>query len=126
MKSIAKHFRLGNWVNYNISSFNKDGQVDAITKNRISIDGVISKHMEYRPILLTELWLIRFGFTRCDCSQKIYFNKTSENYSINCENNKFELCIKKYYDDSEIHLFDLKFVHQLQNIYFDLIGIDLY
>lgn len=126
MKSISKHFRIGNWVNYDISDFNRDGQVDGITKNKLSIEGIISKHMEYRPILLTEVWLIRFGFTLENCTQRVYFNKAIEHYSINCQNNKFELNIRSYYDDSETNLFDLKYVHELQNIYFDLCGIDLY
>ena len=70
------------------------------------------------PIPLTEEWLLKFGFVS-NPYQDIYYIKNGDNsfvIDINKTRGKLELFWK--------HI-DLKYVHQLQNLYFALTGEEL-
>ncbi len=68
-----------------------------------------------KPIPLTEEWLLRFGFE--------WYGRitgwTINEHSINEKNGCFEFCINKEFS------VELKYVHQLQNLYFALTGEEL-
>jgi hypothetical protein len=67
-----------------------------------------------KPITLNEDWLIDFGFyqVELDNGEKYYQNYR---FRLNCNYNGF------YYSRN----LDVKYVHQLQNLYFALIGVEL-
>ena len=69
------------------------------------------------PIPLTEEWLLRFEFeiNKTYCSKKI--NKTNE-FDIMIFDDGWLLC------DCDIHC-KIKYVHQLQNVWFSLTGEEL-
>ena len=101
--------------------------VESIFNNKLEIsvpngktDGTINKRWfimdsyNFRPILLTEEWFLKFGFDKGsdiigDC---FYIElKNNDDFIIHIENDKMFL----FDDDLEI-----KHVHQLQNLYFAL------
>jgi hypothetical protein len=78
----------------------------------------------YEPIPLTEEWLLRFGFVECldnyilDISQRIslvYFDRNECQFSI----------IQDVNNEIALKFGAVKYVHQLQNLYFALTGEEL-
>lgn len=65
----------------------------------------------YKPIPLTEEWLLKFGFE----NQLVEF--VLDNFYLKRTKNHFE-----YYCNNRA---EIKYVHQLQNLYFALIGKEL-
>jgi hypothetical protein len=105
----AEELRIGNYLlhdGYFIKSYSVDGFINII-KN---ID-------KYEPIPLTEEWLARFGFTRYYEKSNSFVNRTHSNFMV-----------LEYYEDTCFFTgdegvnmsTDLKYVHQLQNLYFAL------
>ena len=67
-----------------------------------------------KPIPLTEEWLIKFGFEKLECWDDMYYFKIGD-FQV------YEYNVSGYeYDD-----FNIKHVHQLQNLYFALTGEEL-
>ena len=71
----------------------------------------------YAPILLTEEWLLKFNIKQdewfCDNSYKLSHNKLFENYDVSvCNVNKNNI----------VCFADVKYVHELQNLFFALTG----
>lgn len=106
----ANELRLGNLIK------EKGGEIFPIPSGEY-IDDSTMKY--YKPICLTEKWLLKLGFQ--------------------CEYHKKTECWKKYYNRITIihfyedghnmfngsHYDSLKYVHQLQNLYFVLVGSEL-
>jgi hypothetical protein len=109
-----------------------------------------SKPHEYEPIELTEEWLLKFGFELNKSVQnngafqyiyKTYEKKITEDLSFSYAyvteiykgkgQNYNSLAFGQYYFDNwnasdKLHLnYELKYVHQLQNLYFALTGEEL-
>lgn len=102
--------RIGNWY----LSFGVDlKQVEKLTKGKVLID--------FYPIPLTEDWLLKFGFTFTDEKDGL-----AKNYVIiylpDNENKSFTFI---YEFDFMPRITEVKFVHQLQNLYFALAGEEL-
>jgi len=116
----ARELRIGNWVE--APCF---GIVNSIQKT-LTISDI--QHCQkfpdrYKPIPLTEEWLLKFGVND--------FGKaaTDINFvSYHKGNNKFYYAIAYYYgEDGYVYTNDIeiKYVHQLQNLYFALTGTEL-
>lgn len=102
----ASEFRLGNFIL-------KNGQVLKVNIARlkeIMEDGLNKK--EYEPIPLTEEWLLKFGFYHY--SGAIY---SKNHYYLVLEGFNFMY--------GQTVLTKIKYVHQLQNLYFALTGEEL-
>ena len=94
----------------------------------------------YKPIPLTEEWIEKFGFELFDYeelehedfpnffykSYKIYPRETKRYYYeiTNTPDDKFDFVIKVEFAD-EILISSIKYVHQLQNLYFALTNKEL-
>lgn len=87
---------------------------------------------KYTPIPLTEEWLVDFGFSPTTCSDKPnwsdnYHDLTYYNLELN-EDKYYDLSLLSSYIENEyiyVELFPysnpkVKFVHELQNLYFVL------
>ncbi|OPC44634.1 hypothetical protein [Elizabethkingia anophelis] len=109
----AKELRIGNYVNHN-------GFVPVI------IDAVDIIHCQqhpeaYKPIELTEEWLLNFGFDNTETGWEIIYRK------------RFKLSVILFKQFASVGmagpfgLFEvkLKYVHQLQNLFFSLTGEEL-
>lgn len=131
----ASELRLGNLVWFQIT-----GETVKINGNDIA-DLANSMDSEiFQPIPITEEWLVKFGFENIDT----YYNeKQPYKYPIllvyNKEPNMYELTITRtpsMYADKGVETFIfspddkgknvfIRYVHQLQNLYFALTGNEL-
>ena len=117
----AKELRIGNWINVTFSSIVKQQVVDCMC------DSVNTKCHEslpfdfIEPIPLTEEWLLKFGF--------IKRNEYEFDFWQNSMWKLKEYKKKKYYIlfhcSDEVDCTLIKYVHQLQNLYFALTGEEL-
>jgi hypothetical protein len=100
MKLEAKDLRIGNLV-----------CIHSI-KLQMCIEDFNFREDFFKPIPLTEEWLVRFGFEKSAFNENVYSNK-----SIILDKRKLGwlLC-----DNSIDNLKHIKHVHQLQNLYFAL------
>ncbi len=106
----ANELRIGNWVKHNVSG--NFFQFTSYNFNDLCI--VLSSNPPkdlIEPIPLTDEWLVKFGFDkRFDVYQNhlLLFNSELKNWSW-----------------SGIYIREIKYVHELQNLYFILTGEEL-
>jgi len=127
----AKDLRIGNAVHYKHTGVN-----NVVKKYLCKLDGEDIEAMAERvgylklhePIKLTDNWLERFGFEKCNGVWRI---KLGEDLYLrgHIANNAFNCCIDGSTCDIEsrvsIKICKYKYVHQLQNLYFALTGEEL-
>jgi hypothetical protein len=115
----AEELRIGNLVLIPYNKSNKQEGFYEATISKIGEFGSYIKPEDYEPILLTEEWLLKFGFEWKQIKDlSSYTLPKLELYHYSSNNNKifFE------YADGEV---ELKYVHQLQNLYWVLCGEEL-
>jgi hypothetical protein len=123
----AKELRLGNYV---LSSYNNDRtsivtgiceahiEVQFLERAENMVNGQICYPSKLNPIPLTEEWLSKIGF------EYNYF----EGYSYYLEIIKHKFGITYVIESNSFYCnlgIDIKYVHQVQNIYFSLTGKEL-
>lgn len=79
-----------------------------------------SKNFHFKPIPLTEEWLLKFGLKKTEYKSQIIYDSGLQNstYIIIDENNSSYFMWGAY-------LTSIKYVHELQNLYFALTGSEL-
>tara|TARA_R110000850_G_scaffold27360_2_gene77375 strand:- start:54 stop:419 length:366 start_codon:yes stop_codon:yes gene_type:complete len=115
----AKELRIGNWIKYNFKMQGwNDVQVCANDfHNGFRDDKFVS--MNYKPIPLTEEWLLKFGF------EKPYFSWMCDKFHLT-EWDEYPLhWIVSFNKNNAVIVLKLKHVHQLQNLYFALTNEEL-
>lgn len=114
----ANELRIGNIVGYKGTS--EIAFVELIHKNHFDCRdefGEFTPNAKYEPIPLTEEWLLKFGFKRIEVEgYPVFLNKI--------------FAIEFYEEESDvlfenISIAQIKYVHQLQNLYFALTGEEL-
>jgi hypothetical protein len=101
----AQELRIGNYL-----------KKDVVVKiDARSIFDIWEETKEYQPILLTEEWLLRFGFVSNPYQDRY------ENKSIHVQCNKTRGVTELWIENMP----HIKYVHQLQNLYFALTGEEL-
>ena len=122
----AKELRLGNFLQHGSSIV----KVSAIHNDKLFIE---VKPLKYtlkfddttyhsEPIKLTEEWFLKFGATK-----EIYEDDESDYYLV-IRHDKFSIFYESdncIYCDIAEEVFKLEYVHQLQNLYFALTGVEL-
>ena len=119
----AKHLRIGNYVMW----------VDDLFKVEI-IDSYCATNKD--PIPLTEEWLFKFGFTNYEWCTDCAFIKFNYNHiMLRYYNNKWHCTKVKVTKDNDGHKMSngkdivkkglIKHVHELQNLYYALTGVEL-
>ncbi len=98
----------------NISQIREDG-IFWIKTIEPKID---SKSFHFKPIPLTEEWLLKFGFVQSQDIDTIFGLKLNDFWYIN------EFQIRNKFNSILLDV-ELKYVHQLQNLYFALTGTHL-
>ena len=118
----AKDLRIGNYVIFNTND--TPFQITPVGLLELSqIENSLTPYF-YEPILLTEDWLIKFGF------KKLTAGEGSENYVEYYEISNLVVCnwgdgfIMSNSFSHGIRV-DLKYVHQLQNLYFAITAKEL-
>jgi hypothetical protein len=85
----------------------------------------------YKPILLTEEWLYKFGFENIDKSDNDYITYTDPNHDyylqidVRKKDGKYAILDNSFDDLRDFSMVDISYVHQLQNLYFALTGEEL-
>ena len=115
----ASELRIGNLVNSESCFTNK-----LTLYNLIQIE--MNPNHPYKPIPLTEEWLLKFGFKD---SQNMYDNRweTEDGFEIEIQGKDYAYCIWGGEDAPATTHFigHCQHVHQLQNLYFALTGEEL-
>ena len=77
---------------------------------------------ELLPVPLTEEWLLKFGFK--DDEPHTYIN-LDEHSVMSIQFDQYKKIISLFSAGAHYYLLEIKYVHQLQNLYFSLTGQDL-
>jgi hypothetical protein len=125
---MKNEIRLGNYILAEYGNGYKDITiVDTSTFKRFDND-----HVSFSPIPLTEEWLIKLGFNLDDVD--FYERIVFDNDNIFCSlwaRSEYGLIIslstidEEKEEDTNIKLYHIKYVHQLQNLYFALTNEEL-
>lgn len=112
----AQELRVGNYVQLEDKFIEID--IESFSNKNI-MDLPLTEWCQ--PILLTEDWLLKFGFyiVNPSFSNKIYYNKIRPELEIRLSGNEYNLGIESEW------LKEIKYVHELQNLYFVLTGEEL-
>ena len=113
----AKELRIGNYVENDIGDF--------ILIDRDTLPFIVTKWIKcHHPILLTEEWLVKFGFVKNYYNDILnitgYWNKEKD-CGIDLEQNE----IFVYRLNGRKRTLGIVYVHQLQNLYFALTNEEL-
>jgi hypothetical protein len=124
----AKELRIGNWVNsWRISGDWIPKQIES--GKEIDFVFMQEENIIYKPIQLTEEWLLKMGFEKDDNYYTSY--RLDEGYiTVKAEDNDWDdLCLDVFIKtadmDKEFYLTAIEHVHSLQNLYFALTGEEL-
>lgn len=112
----ASDFRLNNYVT------NKEGGYSQISS--------ISNNCTFKPVPLTDEWLVKFGFEKGGSNRFNYIDlNVDESFyiAVNGEEGVFNCIVALDNGEEEISecISHIKHVHQLQNLYFALTGEEL-
>lgn len=123
----ANELKIGNYVNVELH-IAIPLKIEAITGSSVSLSGIENNRYtpftidRVKPIPLTEEWLKKFGFKKLgDWFIKKPLSSVNE-YAYNPYIKQFDVINGS---GEEIDLVELKYVHQLQNLYFALTGEEL-
>lgn len=109
----ANELRIGNYIEFMNDS--TSGQPQKFEVQDYSVIGRIE------PIPLTEEWLLKLGFIKDDAYEKSYTSRIirGRNIRVFHHNNATHFLLNMHF------AVDLKYVHQLQNLYFALTSEEL-
>ena len=118
----ATELRIGNYIDckYTGEGFIINGDFDAVEVNMSHLEDIEfgSIEFEYKPIQLTEEWLIKFGFHKYADE---YWSNGNIQIPLMDKIGGGELLLSPYKN----YALEIKHVHQLQNLYFALTGEEL-
>lgn len=120
----ANELKIKNLVNHSIYG---DCEITALDYEMICIqrnDLDIKEWFDlenFKPIPLTEKWLKDFGYFIVETNECVEAFKENFRYSIQ----QVEENVNWFWCDGETVLTTIKYVHQLQNLYFALTGTEL-
>jgi len=128
----ARELRIGNYIQYFGNVVQVEGIVNESNGFGLQLNGgdfasINSNSLEHDP--LTEEWLLRFGFVKeVEYKKKINFSRFHL-FQISASNpyndNENEFKVNFYQSKQCVELCRIKYVHQLQNLYFALTGEEL-
>jgi hypothetical protein len=116
----SNELRIDNYVYKSLKSGNGRKLI-----NRIGCQDIVRVQenigsFNYEPIPLTEEWLLKFGFKKTEYKSDIIYDSGLQNSTyITIDNN-----YSSYFMWGE-YLTSIKYVHELQNLYFALIRTEL-
>jgi len=121
----ATELRIGNWVTFsNMITSDRYYQITGRFFSGFNGPDNLDITPYYKPILLTDGWLVKFGFIKRD-GNNICWDLGS--FMIGWYGNKYAtyiISLKQENNNLNFHS-KIKYVHQLQNLYFALTGKEL-
>lgn len=121
----ATELRVGNLVSYSHKEINLD-YTEVSINSLYLIDRGFPYDARFKPIPLTEEWLVKFGFNNYHCGWTGWFYLQDCNLVVRNMEDKF-VALWDLRDDEFNHTFlrEIDSVHDLQNLYFSLTGEEL-
>jgi hypothetical protein len=116
--------RIGNWVNVTHVHF-KETEIDTIKIDDLVRIFTNVPTYDYTPIPITEEWLLKLGFERTYLSE---FRTKYTHKDTHCIGYDLPYILDKSDEGFTWYgryVKDIKYIHQLQNLYFSLIGEEL-
>lgn len=118
----SNEFRLGNLYHFEDVSGMVVERVDYIENNMVDVNPMDLIH----PIPLTEEWLLKFGFEKSTFGSSTMFFSNNDSFGYIEEqayrcNDNYGYCL----NDEKMWFLEIKYVHQLQNLFFALTGEEL-
>ncbi len=119
----VNELRRGNII-YNLQNEYDKRQVvvTGITSIMIACKEIVADHKFFEPIELTEEWILKAGFI--NTLEPTYFEYKNKDFLISMDNGIVDLCVGEYVENAS-KLKHLKYIHQLQNLFFSLCGEEL-
>ena len=125
----AKELRISNWVHNSIE--NIDFQIECFLGSEwctniceYDYQEFDSKIEDLKPIPLTEEWFLDFGLIQSFEDLKGCYVDKFDMYIFTFSNNHEYDVFKSGYEE-DLYLTSIKYIHELQNLYFILIGEEL-
>lgn len=121
--------RIGNLVILCVANVNHYGKIHSLTPSHLLIgDGIKCDYSDLEPIIITEEWLLKCGFTPCESLFKdkpnILSVQISNNETLDYEDG--ELFIANVGSHRVVTLWNnIIHLHQLQNLYYAITGEEL-
>lgn len=118
----AKEFRIGNLV----QEYDQIGSIRGLMKDRVFVSfnggNLETDYGCIEPIPLTDDWLINFGFDKSMCDGTALFDLKKDNIPLffNGDKNGYMEVVAEIQPQVRV-----RYVHQLQNLYFALTGTEL-
>ena len=112
----ANELRIGNYVFDNL----KQWIIQMHSANGIL--NVEQKPSEYNPVEITEEILLKLGFKCEEKTRENIYRLNIFEYATSCKTIDLEI---DYFDNHATFTTDIKYVHQLQNLFFFLTGEEL-
>jgi len=112
----ANELRIGNWIQHkkgDILQMNIYHLSDIIGGTEIS-----EQRHQYNPIPLTQEWLLKFGFEKDEDEEGTWYNQIALYEGNEC----FNYNASFFEHDNFV---SIEYVHQLQNLYYALTGLEL-
>lgn len=108
-KELSKQLRIGNLV---------ESEYDGIVEVGVRLlERILDQAEVCKPILITEEWLIKLGF-KIDNNGYCLEDKYSLSIAVTKDGEYLPCWNDRVLDTS----FKIKYIHQLQNLYFSLVG----
>lgn len=118
----ANELRIGNYLQYYIGEDGYEWQPSGIDHHDIvwCVEDNDDFNKSYRPIPITEEWLLKFGFEKITAWYRKWLHAI--NLMINVGHGQ---TIAGLYEFKNIPIKQVSYVHELQNLYFALTGEEL-
>lgn len=120
--SDCENFRVGEIYKKEDGLYRTENDIDC---NESFLYGVVE---DLQPIPLTEELLVKCGMNECDDACFVRYAYRNGKFKMNimiCGLKKYILSINDIENRCQICNVEVKYLHQLQNIYFDLTGKEL-
>lgn len=114
--------RIGNWIN--VDSYGEQQVVD------VMCDGINTPNLEgvhyglISGIPLTEEWLLKFGLQN-ESYLPVYEIERNSLFAIKKWEERNQIIFYVFWGDNKLSNIEVKYAHQLQNLYFALTGKEL-
>lgn len=131
MENLSRQLRIGNYVDYEYGEENERnfGLIEALEECEELIR-IESGEFKVRPIPLTEEWLLKFGFRKYyyldeNRSESYGYIKSYDHIILKEFDNGWGLMTNHDINNRQAFGEPIRYIHQLQNIYFALTGEEL-
>jgi hypothetical protein len=130
---MKNELRIGNLVDLGnrIAKIIEIGHLSCVVSDLEETQDTMEDYERVKPILLMDEWLLKFSFEKIDKGDNDYITYTDSNHDyylqidVRRRDGKYCILDNSFDDLRDFSMVDIKYVHQLQNLYFTLTGEEL-